>query len=341
MESMVSFFILLALFAVVKCRKDGKWLLLFALSTAFGVLAKAAMGLMSVFILVPYLFFDGDVRRNIRAWHVLAGTLIFSAVALPWYYLEYLHYGASYVEQFLGHETLGRLTMPIEGHVGSLLYYLNYMGFYNLSSWGFLAPLAIPFITYKALRPRTRDLALIALYILVILCIFTFGVQTKLWWYIFSLYLPLSYACVFLMKHLRGKLRYVGEAVVVLTVIFLVAYNFVFTPRNTELKEMAPAFRDHLSASDTLFVYGETFQTAYFYADVHVSVIADRDELLARLDMPGQFFLINVRKHSLEDVDRHMEVLRRAGDMVFLRTASTESAKTVPKNLTLLPSAFL
>jgi hypothetical protein len=36
-----------------------------------------------------------------------------------------------------------------------------------------------------------------------------------------------------------------------------------------------------------------------------------------------------------------MEVLRRAGDMVFLRTASTESAKTVPKNLTLLPSAFL
>lgn len=83
-----------------------------------------------VAVLVPgavsLLFFAlrGDLRAWLKAVTHPLGILIFLAIALPWYVVQYLAEGQAFIDGFFFKHNLSRFSGTMEGHGGSLLYYI-------------------------------------------------------------------------------------------------------------------------------------------------------------------------------------------------------------------------
>ena len=74
---------------------------------------------------VSLLFFasTGRWRPWLRALLYPPGWLVFLAVALPWYVLEYLDQGQAFIDGFFLRHNVGRFSDTMEGHGGALYYY--------------------------------------------------------------------------------------------------------------------------------------------------------------------------------------------------------------------------
>jgi 4-amino-4-deoxy-L-arabinose transferase-like glycosyltransferase len=93
-------------------------------AAGFGVLTKGPVA-----ILIPgavsFLFFllEGNMKRWFRTVLHLPSILLFLAIVMPWYTLEYLDQGTAFIEGFLFKHNVNRFSSSLEGHSGSLLYY--------------------------------------------------------------------------------------------------------------------------------------------------------------------------------------------------------------------------
>jgi 4-amino-4-deoxy-L-arabinose transferase-like glycosyltransferase len=67
---------------------------------------------------------QGRLANWWRAVRDPAGWLILLAVAAPWYLLEYAHRGDAFLAGFFLRHNVERFMSPLQGHSGSLLYYL-------------------------------------------------------------------------------------------------------------------------------------------------------------------------------------------------------------------------
>lgn len=94
--------------------------------------AAAGLGVLTkgpVAILIPgavsFLFFmqQGELKKWLKTVLNLPSILLFLAIVLPWYTLEYLDQGMAFVEGFLFKHNVNRFSSSLEGHSGSLLYY--------------------------------------------------------------------------------------------------------------------------------------------------------------------------------------------------------------------------
>jgi hypothetical protein len=90
-----------------------------------GVLTKGPVALLIPFV-VSFAFFWR--QRELRVWLASVrdplGLSILAAIALPWYVAQYLKEGEAFIAGFFYKHNLGRFQGPMEGHGGSLLYYL-------------------------------------------------------------------------------------------------------------------------------------------------------------------------------------------------------------------------
>lgn len=92
---------------------------------ALGFLAKGPVAVV-VPLFASLLFYavQGSLGRWFRAALDPLGWLLFLVVALPWYLAQYQLMGPPFIDYFLLRENLGRLTGALQGHGGSLLYYV-------------------------------------------------------------------------------------------------------------------------------------------------------------------------------------------------------------------------
>jgi len=92
---------------------------------ALGLLTKGPIALLIPF-LVSLIWFGWQRRLAVwwRAVSAPSGWLILLLLALPWYVAEYLDQGEAFIDGFILHHNLGRFTATMEGHGGSLFYYL-------------------------------------------------------------------------------------------------------------------------------------------------------------------------------------------------------------------------
>jgi 4-amino-4-deoxy-L-arabinose transferase-like glycosyltransferase len=115
---------LLEAFRYYRERKVGQIYRVF-LWAGLGVLAKGPIAVLIPFA-VSLAFFV--LRGEIRAWFGAAfnpvGLLILAAVALPWYVAQYWREGDAFIQGFFLRHNVGRFENPMEGHSGSLLYYV-------------------------------------------------------------------------------------------------------------------------------------------------------------------------------------------------------------------------
>jgi 4-amino-4-deoxy-L-arabinose transferase-like glycosyltransferase len=166
---------------------------------ALGFLAKGPIAIV-VPLLLSFVFYatQGSLGRWWRAAFNPLGWLVFLAVASPWYLVQYHLMGQPFVDYFLYRENLGRLTGSLQGHGGSLFYYVPVLVLIVLPHTSLLLRAG-----YESLRQRSDALTLfLMLWFAVVFVLFTLA-STKLPHYLLIGLTPLF----LLMARHRERLR--------------------------------------------------------------------------------------------------------------------------------------
>lgn len=115
---------LLAFFLYFKERRRRYVWAMFALM-GLGFLTK---GPVAVLVLGAVSFIFMLAKRDLRTWlRVMSdpvGIALFFLIAGPWYVAEYLARGQAFIDGFFMTHNVGRFQGPMEGHTGSLFYYV-------------------------------------------------------------------------------------------------------------------------------------------------------------------------------------------------------------------------
>lgn len=103
---------------------DGRrWLITCAFGTALAVLAKGPVGLLIPnAAIVVFLFSRGELKRYFD-WRFAVGSVIFLAIALPWYVLVGSETRGTFLRGFWWNENVNRFLQPMESHRGSIFFY--------------------------------------------------------------------------------------------------------------------------------------------------------------------------------------------------------------------------
>jgi 4-amino-4-deoxy-L-arabinose transferase-like glycosyltransferase len=116
---------------------------------ALGMLTKGPVAVV-IPVAVSLLYFL-TLRRWTDWWRAILeprGWIVFLAIALPWYVLEYHDQGQAFIDGFFLKHNVGRFTETMEGHGGNPLYYVLFL-------WPVLMPYAGPVL---ALIPKVGRL---------------------------------------------------------------------------------------------------------------------------------------------------------------------------------------
>lgn len=127
--------------------QERSWRWMFYLGMAIATLAKGPVGFLVPLVTVAvYLTATGQWRRFWKEGSPLAGSLLFAAVAAPWYAAMWSRHGTQYAASAQAN-TVGRFLNPMEGHGFTFLFYLPVLllGFFPWSGW-------LPFAWYDAYR---------------------------------------------------------------------------------------------------------------------------------------------------------------------------------------------
>jgi len=119
-------------------RRAKRWYWGFYIGMGLATLTKGPIGfLVPLMAIIPYLWLTQRLRDVLRECRPLAGTLVFLAVAAPWYAAMFLIHGAGYADSARGN-TITRFVSVIGGHGGTVLFYIPILllGFFPWS--GFL-----------------------------------------------------------------------------------------------------------------------------------------------------------------------------------------------------------
>lgn len=119
----------------------------FYIGMALGTLTKGPIGFLIPLLAVgPYLWLTRSWPLFRRQGQLFPGLLLFLALALPWYLMMLNLHGQRYTASAQG-DTIGRFFGTMEGHGGTLLFYLPVflLGFFPWSG-------LLPFAWYQAYR---------------------------------------------------------------------------------------------------------------------------------------------------------------------------------------------
>ncbi|MFA5096549.1 MAG: glycosyltransferase family 39 protein, partial [Candidatus Omnitrophota bacterium] len=166
--------------------RKGPGIILFFASSGLAVLAKGPLGLLiPAAVVAVFLLIKKDLKFIICR-HSLWGLLAFSAIALPWYILMEVKYGASFNREFFYNDHFVRLIRA--EHIN----YDNWH-FYPLTMVGTVFPWSLYvlsglFFLFRGIRRPGNDFRIfLAVWIVTVLLIFQFA-HSKLTSYIFPLY---------------------------------------------------------------------------------------------------------------------------------------------------------
>lgn len=126
-DALLNLWLVAAMFAIYLyfLERKMRWILLTHAAMGLGFLTKGPIALL-VPGTVAVLFFA--LKRELpalwrAAFHPL-GLILLIAIPLPWYILQYQAQGMAFIDGFFGTHNVERFAGPMEGHAGSLFYYL-------------------------------------------------------------------------------------------------------------------------------------------------------------------------------------------------------------------------
>lgn len=129
-----------------------RWYWAFYVFSALAVLAKGPVGIvLPIVIIGAFGLYVGKFWQILREIGIITGSLLFLAIALPWFVLVISANGSKYVDVFLGYHNLQRYTSVVSSHPGPIYYYVLVI-LLGFLPWSVYLPLAI-----ARLRPQQRD----------------------------------------------------------------------------------------------------------------------------------------------------------------------------------------
>lgn len=126
-DALLNFFLVLTMFDVYRYmeKPEKKYRYRAYLWMGFGLLTKGPIAILIPFVVSAIVFtLQGKWRIWLRAMFDPVGWAILLAVAAPWYVLEYLDQGQKFIDGFFLRHNVERFQSPMEGHSGSILFYV-------------------------------------------------------------------------------------------------------------------------------------------------------------------------------------------------------------------------
>ncbi len=126
-DALLNLFITLTMFAVYtySLSPQKKYVVAAYVGMGLGFMTKGPIA-VAIPVMVSLLYFLS--RREMKTWCRLmfhpAGWAIFLVIALPWYLLLVRQYGWHFIREIFLVHNLGRFRSPMEGHSGSIFYYV-------------------------------------------------------------------------------------------------------------------------------------------------------------------------------------------------------------------------
>ncbi len=200
--------------------RNPQFLWMLYLGMALGTLAKGPVGLLIPLLgIVPYLTLTRQWKRYFAEGRPLPGWTLCLLIAAPWYLVMLSIHGADYLAAAQANTT-GRFANPMEGHGGTLLFYIPVLllGFFP---WSGLLPAALwhSIKAWKSFRTGTADprgedglLLFCALWVSGIFLFFTLS-ATRLPHYVLPLYPPAALLVAVLWSRFLNNARPAGLTV--------------------------------------------------------------------------------------------------------------------------------
>lgn len=318
MESLVSLCMLAGFAALLKCRTDGRWWPAVGLAVGLGVLAKGPMGLMLLLVALPCLVWDPALRQGLTLGRAALALGAAALVAAPWYVAELMAYGGTYVDVFLGHQILDRVTANMHGRERGIGYFIYRITSYNFGTWSLLAPAALLFVGWRVWQGRSVKYLYLASYVLVPLFIFSVLVKTKLHQYIFCIYVPLAMCALLLIEALGRRWAPAPTVFAGLAVITALIYPLSDRVRNQSLPTLTPALHRVVSAGNgPLVVAGVNPQGPIFYGDTIVGAAPGVAALIDRMKTACAYGLAPADDFPQAAAQGDVKVLGRTADHVL------------------------
>lgn len=268
MESMVSFFILLSLYALWRSSEHPLWNAVFWIGIGLGCFTKGPMGVVPVVVAVPWWWTVGGWRRWYGSRWFWIGVVLGGAIGAGWYIAAWWSLGEPFVERSFHREMMERTIRPIEGHVGGVLFHLKHVTLDSGTLWGYLVPFALGYGVHRWWVTACRASLFLVLYATVPFLIFAL-VQTKITWYVFCAYVPLATMVASLLRAglQRPPWRWASILVVLGSLWMMLDFGWHYRkPRGQSLSMLTTAFADAVPAGECVGSI-DIGPSLVFYAD--------------------------------------------------------------------------
>jgi 4-amino-4-deoxy-L-arabinose transferase-like glycosyltransferase len=200
-----------------------RWYLAFYVLAALAVLTKGPVGIvLPVLIIGAFLLYIGNGWTVLREMRLLRGSLIFLAIAVPWFVLVIQANGQEYIDSFFGYHNFERFTQVVNRHDAPWYFYF-FAVLLGFAPWSLYLPMAIARLriwqrTHWQQQPRAAHLSLFALsWLVVIFSFFTIAV-TKLPSYVLPL-MPAAAILVALLWSEQMTRQRIGRSVLITGIV--------------------------------------------------------------------------------------------------------------------------
>jgi outer membrane protein assembly factor BamB len=157
-----------------------------ALSGLFFGLAFMTKQIQALLIPVIAFAYLASTQRSFKFLFTKRFTLFWGIAILafaPWLIYMNTRFGAEFWHWFFVYSGIKRTVGPLEGHVGSYLFYFNYLISKENLLWIIILPFAAGLCVYNSVVKHSQQDLLLLEWMVVVLVILT-CVQTKIYWYI-------------------------------------------------------------------------------------------------------------------------------------------------------------
>lgn len=174
-------------------KRQTAWYMAFYILLGLAVLAKGPVGIvLPGLVVVGFLSVVGRLRQVLlREMHLIWGSLVFFAIAVPWYILVIQANGQAYIDSFFGYHNFQRFTSVVNGHDAPIYFYVLVV-LLGFAPWSIYLPVAIARLRFWRWRqwqqqPRQTQLSLFALVWFAVIFGFFTVATTKLPSYVLPL----------------------------------------------------------------------------------------------------------------------------------------------------------
>lgn len=174
-DTMLTFFILLAIYSYLRSEEDERFWLLAGASCAMALMVKGAAGLITPAVLLVASLIDRRFLALLRSRWLWLGIATAVLIAVPWHLLMYWQHGGTFINRYLSAHVVNRAQTNINEFNRGYGFYFSVLKNF-VWPWALILPVALIF----GRRPRS--------FVVIVLGVMVFVgytlVQTKFQWYI-------------------------------------------------------------------------------------------------------------------------------------------------------------